>query len=474
MKNWKTLAGLFALLLALGGLATWDEWKTKKEETEKTESNKLTTTKLEDVEALAYDMAASEEGGPEAKPAVSMKLAKQEGKWQIVSPINWAAEQQAVDDLVKAVLDYKYESKVSTVKADWPKYGLDKPRRRLALTLKGGKEEIFFIGNNAPVGYSTYIASSKGDDVYAGSQYIGASTGKTMQDLREKKVLSLASSDVASVKIEKDKAPLVELVKKDGKFSITQPEQAAADALTVTNLIDDVTGVKATEFVDQPSKLDEAAFTRSKAAAIITLIDSKGTAHPITFANLKNGFYAAVDPSKAIFKLSDDTKGKVLKTFADLKDKKLFKFQSAQIFEVNIDGKIYKKVKDEWHTADDASKFDKEGKFSGKANEKPTSKNNIRSLLVDLEFAKAEETLASTSETAKKLPANPKHKIVLLGDHGSKVDIDVWLAGDNPEKVYVKTTGRDEVFKTARTVISSLSEQTAIMPGGSELEAPKG
>lgn len=473
MKNWKTMAALLLGLGVLGGLATWDEWKTKKEETEKSESNKWTTTKLEDVEAVDYEMAAADEG-PDKKPAVSLKIRKKDGKWVIVSPIEWQADQQAVDDLLKAVLDYKYETKVASAKADWGQYGLDNPRRKITLKLKGDKQETYVIGNNAPVGYSTYVASSRSEDVYAGSQYIGASTGKSMHDLRDKKILSLASSDVAGIKIERNKMPTVELSKKDGKYSLVQPQTTEADALAATNLADDLTQLKATEFVDAPPADQQKHFDKKSADAVVTLTDSKGGTQTLIFASLKNGFYLTLNPSKTLFKLADDAKGKVLKTVNDLRNKKIFSFQAAQINEVDVDGKAYQRVKEEWYTKDDAGKFDKDGKFTGKDADKPTSKANIRSLLVDLEFAKADETFPTTSEVAKKLPANPKHKIVLTPASGPKIDIDVWLAGDNPEKVLLKTSGKDQVFKAPRTVISSLSEQTAIMPAGSELENPKG
>ena len=112
-------------------------------------------------------------------------------------------------------------------------------------------------------------------------------------------------------------------------------------------------------------------------------------------------------------------------------------------------------------------KFDKEGKFTGKETEKPSVQSHVRGLLVDLEYAKAEDVLALNSETATKLPTSPKHRINLRFSASANVQpttIDIWLAGENPELIYVKYTGGKSLYKAKRSIISSLSEKTAVLP----------
>ena len=66
MRNWKQIAGLGALLLSLGGLATWDEWKTKKDEKEKETKGLALSIKPDSVIGIVLHSTGDSEGGDKA------------------------------------------------------------------------------------------------------------------------------------------------------------------------------------------------------------------------------------------------------------------------------------------------------------------------------------------------------------------------------------------------------------------------
>jgi hypothetical protein len=474
MKNWKTAAGLGVALLALGGLATWDEWKTKKEEKDKESTNLLTTIKPDQVKSFTFHSTGDADTDADKKPKapdptkiVDVAATKIDGKWQLTSPVKEAADQQTIQDLLKNITDYKYESEVASGADQWEMFGLKQPRRKIDLQLENGSITSIMVGINAPVGFAAYSATSQSDKVYTGSQHIATSMSKSLFDFRDKKLIGVSSSEIESLSMTVDKNPPLTLSKKDGKWTITSPENTEADTVQVNNLLDDLTGVKATEFIGKPSKEIADAFATKKVHAKLEFATAAGTKATLFLATPKEGLYASLDPATKIVKIGDEYKSKLIKSVNDLRNKKIFSFQSSEVDKVNIDSKVYKRVKDDWYAADDAAKFKEDGTFPGKETERPAAKGNVRGFLVDLEYAKAEELLPP--ETLKKLSPPPKNRIVLEFSAQSKkppLTVDVWQVNENPEQVYI-VAGNTRVAKAKKSILASMTE-ASVLPAAEE------
>ncbi len=470
MKNWKTAAGLAVAILALGGLATWDEWKTKKEEKDKETSNLLSELKPDQIKKFHYytvgdaetdgdKVATSTPADP--KKVVQVEASLNDNIWSLTSPVSEKADQQVIQDLLKNVLDYKYEKEVASTKDQWAQFGVSNPRRKIELETNDGKKTTIYVGINAPVGFSAYVATDKSEQVFAGSQHIATSMSKTLFDFRDKKLISASSSEVESVSLKVEGSKPIALAKKDGKWFLTSPENVEADTVQVNNFLDDLTSIKATEFVENASKDIKDSLIGSKAFTEVELTLVGGAKSHLVFGKPKTGFYASLNPNQKIIKISDDLTGKVSKNLNDLRNKKIFSFQSAQVESVEIDEKTFKRVKDEWYSLEDSSKFGVDGVFKGKENEKPTVRSHIRSFLVDLEYSKAENVITPDAADAKKLPKSPKNKFKLTFSEASKqapITIDVWQAADSPDMIYIRQSGSDKVFKAKSTVIASMND----------------
>lgn len=475
MQKWKQIAGLVTVLVGLGALATWDEWKTKNEEKEKETKGILLSIKPDSITGLRLKSSGDDTGGektPTAAPDpskitdVSLKL--NGGQWEITSPVTTLADQQVVTDLIKNLTDYKTESEVSKSKDQWAQFGLVNARREIEIETKDGKRVTFFVGLNTPVGFSVYTATSNADTVYAGSQYIATSTGKTLFDLREKKLLSGSASDVVGIKLTNKSGAKFEtltLTQSDNKWAIQSPMSAAGDAVSIKNFLDDLYAIKASEFFDSPSKDLLASLSEKNLFARLELT-KKDAPIILTVSQLKDGLYAQVAGSSSAAKLLDETRGKILKSAKDLRDKKIFSFGSSDVTKITIDGESFAKVATDWYRAEDAGKFSADGKFNGKAEEKPTGANHIRGLVVDLEYARAEDVFDASSDVAKNLPKAPKHRVILgLAPKEQDISIDVWTAQDNPEMIYIRRTGTPQIYKSKRSTIASLTPAKAVPVG---------
>jgi hypothetical protein len=479
MRNWKQIAALATVLAGLGALATWDEWKTKKEEKEKETKDILLAIKSESVKGLRLRSTGEAPADGEKTPnavgtgdVVDVTLKLQDNQWLITSPIQTLADQQVVSDLLKNITEYKTESEVSQSKEQWGQFGLTNPRRDIEIETSDGKKTNFYVGLNTPVGFSAYTATSLNSNVYAGSQYIVTSTGKTLFDLREKKILSGSAADLTGLKITAkiaQKLGAMTLNQTDGKWAIVSPLSVAADTVAVKNYLDDIFGMKAAEFFDQPSKEMLMKFGDKTLFGQIDLIKKDATVKLSVYED-KDALYARLDGSPTIFKLGQDARSKVLKTAKDLRDKRIFGFSTADVSKVTIDGEGFTKVANDWYKSEDAAKFASDGTFKGKTEEKPSITTHVRGLVVDLEYARAEDIFDGKSDVAKKLPKAPKHRVILgfASGTGQDVSIDIWTALDNPEMIYLRRSGSDQIFKSKRTVIASFTPASTA-PAGQEM-----
>lgn len=468
MKNWKTAVGLGVTLLALSGIATWDEWQTKKDEKDKETSNLLINWKPDQIKSFVFHTAGDSDTGGDKTPSTTPKESAKavdisaklvDGKWVVTSPVNETADQQVIQDLLKNITEYKFEKEIASGKDKWAQFGLAEPRRRIELENSDNSKLTIYVGMNAPVGFSTYVATSTSDKILTGSQYLATSLAKTLFDFRNKKLLSISTHEIDKVLLKAEAEKGIELAKADGKWQIKAPEAAEADSIQVNNFLDDITGLRAAEFVDKPTKDQIAGFAPTKTFASLTL-SVKDVAYQVKFAKINDTLFASIDPTKQVIKLGEDAKGKIAKKVNDFRNKKMFDFQSAQVETIEIDNKVYVRVSDEWYSKDDAAKFDATGKFPGKESDKPAPRKNIRGLLVDLEYAKAEAIFAADSIVAKKLPTAPKNRLKLTfntATNRAPMTIDIWQAGDIPDQIYVRSSGKSAVFMAKASIIASMS-----------------
>lgn len=489
----KKIIPLIVILVGLGALATWDDWKTKQEEKKKSDENMLFKFDIAAVESFEYfnngeaDGEHSDDTKKQKAAPLSMNLKKVDGRWLITSPVEAPADATTVENILKAVSDFKYEKVLSEAKSDWGQYGLTSPRRSLKITLSGQQPVTVFLGMNAPVGYSSYLATSQSDRVLLGGQHISASLTRTLFEMRDKAFVDFQTSDISKVVYQPEKGAALEFARVDGVFQIQQPEKFDTDSSTVTSFLDDLKSLRVAEFFDVPVKAQQERFASKAPLIRVSWTDSKGATKTILFSQGKDDLFASFDPKIQIVKLEANAKTKIIKSASDFRNKRVFRFMSAQAVELDIDGKIYKKVKDNWYSAEDAGKFNDKGDFLGKKDEEPKVKISARTLLIDLEYAKAEDFLALTDPVASSLNSPPKHKIVLRFNPESGLQpltIEAWVDPKNSEKYFIKHSSGSYIYRVTRGVLSSASEEASSganaktdktqAPGSLDLNAPPG
>lgn len=441
MKQLKTAGLLAAVLLVLGGLATWDEWQTKKDEKTKEAEKRLLAIEPEKVTALEF---LNQEG----KEPVDIAFEKKEGKWQILRPAGLRADQQAVDNLLTTLKDYKFEQVVDESGTNPGAFGLDKPRR--VIKLKSGETEtVLKVGSNAPVGYSVYAMVEGSPKVYIGSQYLAVSTGKSLHDMRDKALLAIDTTTIKTAELSRPGMPRIVLEKAEGAFAIIKPEVLPADQTSVRNFVDDVARASALAFEDSPSAATKKLFA-GKLLAEVRLIQQDGNETSVKFVEQAGKLKAWAGGNTPVAEINSEFKAKVLKTVQDFRDRKVFNLVGEKVAKAVVDGKTFEKKNGDWFAAGD--------------DKNPASK--VRALIVDLEFLKASEILQTNDPVVKESTASaPAHSLKLtLDGQAEALDVNVWEKKNSPESWVLKHSASKAAFVVGKSSISAIESATKDEP----------
>ncbi len=466
MKNIKLIVILTVLLFGLGGIATWDEWKTKEEEKETKGKNKLTLITPDQVTEFVYTAKPEEVAAATDGDILEIKLAKVDGVWMINHPIALAADSPAVENLLKSVSDYNYTSVVSTDKATWKNFGLENSSVKIRLKTLDGAETTLFFGSKAPVGYNSYLATSASDDVLMGSQHIAIAVTKTLHDLRSKAMVKIDESQIKSLEYNSLSGTDVSLVK-DGNSYKFAAGGAEPDVAYIRDFIDDLNFVKADKFIDNPDPALAEKFSNPEILVRLTF-EGKPDLN-LSFLSSADKMYARIGMGPSLIELPAEFSKNILKTNNDFRNRRIVPsaFMST-LSGVTIDGVFYKKITGSWFTGDEIAKAE-----GPDGSTKAKESSHVRPFVVDLEFAKTEDFYrADQPDFVKSLLAAPVHSVILESAAGDpkKITVDLYKHELIDDKYWVKVSGGPSGFLVAKSHFESItpSAKPAELPVGPE------
>ena len=203
------------------------------------ESAKPTTPAGEEAKQKVFSVTADKIAEIAVKPASGdpTVLQKADGSWQIVQPIQSAADDSEVSGLTSNLASLEIQRVVDDNPRDLKQYGLAQPRVDVGFKAAGDKgERHLLIGDKTATGGDLYAKLQNEKRVFLISAYLDSTFNKSAFDLRDKSVLKFDRNKVDSValaSLDKD----VQLAKRGEDWSLTKPVQAPADYGTVEGLI---------------------------------------------------------------------------------------------------------------------------------------------------------------------------------------------------------------------------------------------
>lgn len=306
------------VLLALVGTLYWSEHRKPKDETTVSADSSPAILKLDEGSITQVDL--------KKKDAPSIMLAKDSaGSWQITEPKKLTADQSTVSSMVSTLASLRSERVVEDKASDLNAYGLAQPAFEVDLSEKDNKNQKLLIGDDTPTGSAVYAMLAGDPRVFTIASYNKTSFDKSVNDLRDKRLLTVAADKITRLDLVKNNQT-IEFGRDKDEWQILKPKPLRADTLEVGNLVQKLTDARMdTSGSDASAKDAATAFAHGTPIAVAKVTDLGGT-QELQVRKDKDNYYAKSSVVEGAYKV-DSSLGQALdKGLDDFRNKKVFDF----------------------------------------------------------------------------------------------------------------------------------------------------
>ncbi|HJX96800.1 MAG TPA: DUF4340 domain-containing protein, partial [Candidatus Acidoferrum sp.] len=332
--------------------------------------------------------------------------------WKIVSPKEYRADQSTVSSFASALASLTSERLLDANASNPAQYGLADASYEVDVIEKDGAAHKLLIGDEAPAGNSSYAALGGDPRVFMLGSYNKTSLAKSLNDLRDKRLLVFEQDKLSRVELTAKKQD-IEFGRNKEQWQIVKPKPFRADDSKVEELIRKLADAKMDlSASDDDEKKAAAAFGSGTAVATAKVTDASGT-EELQVRKNKDDYYAKSSAVEGVYKVGNDLGTALDKTVDDFRNKKLLDmgFNDPEKIELHEGAKAYYLTKggSDWFSAD-GKKVDAIGaeSFVEKVRDLEASK------FVDAGFGAVELEVTATSNAGKTVE---KVLIAKDGDH---------------------------------------------------------
>ncbi|MBO0857546.1 MAG: DUF4340 domain-containing protein [Chloracidobacterium sp.] len=373
----------------------------------------------------------------------TINLENQNKKWVITQPISAAADESVMNSLIGDLVSARIDREFAASGGDLKQYGLSEPAVKLEIKLKSGQTHRVELGSRDEIGVSAYGKIDGSQKVAILPSSILNDSDKSLNDIRDRSVLGATQYELSSVKLANESGGF-ELEKKDSEWNIKSPVTGLADESSVTALLADITGAKATEIVSE-SVDDPAKYGLDKSKVSITARLNGGGERTVSIGSKVNdNYYAKVSDRPQLLKVDTLFYDKLNTKLASLRSKQIVKLNRDDLTKVYIKNSnltlVAEKKDNKWMVIEPAEKKDKEA--------------STFKIFTPLE-AQATEVVDKPSAAISAKLAKPAVEVHLTDKSGKTTTIKISSAdGDN---AYVKVEGRPEIYKVEKSTLDGLN-----------------
>ena len=316
MKTHSLLIAAFVLLV-LTGFLYWSGRHKPDEDTSKISADTPPAIlKLDENSITSLEL--------KKKDAEPVQLAKNSsGSWQITEPKQYRADQSAVSGVTSTLSSLNSETLVEDKASDLKVFGLDQPALEVDLTEKGNKSQKLLLGDDTPTSGGVYAMLAGDPRVFTVASYTKTSVDKSLNDLRDKRLLPVDADKVSRLEVIKKGAD-IEFGRNKDDWQILKPSPMRADSTEVGDLVRDLTNAKM-DLSGSDAKDAASKFNSGTQVATAKVTDESGT-QQLQVRKNKDDYYAKSSVVDGAYKV-DTSLGKDLdKKLDDFRNKKVFDF----------------------------------------------------------------------------------------------------------------------------------------------------
>jgi Domain of unknown function (DUF4340) len=425
MRGLRSTIALLVVLIGLGAYIYFVTWKTTSE---------TSTSKQEKVFAgVAADKI--EEMKVKSDKGDLTALKKENGNWQLVSPIGTRADESEASGIANALGQLEIVRVIDENPTDLKDYGLTTPRIEIEFKAAGDKDyRRLFIGEKSPTGSDLFAKRNDDKRVFLVAAYQETTLNRSTFELREKTLLKFEREKVDGIDLNAG-SQAVQLTKDNTDWKITRPLQVRADYGAVEGLIGRLqTAAMKSIVADKATPAELKKYGLDKPAASVDVKIGSAKATLLLGSKAEDNTVYARDAAKEMVVTIDSMLADELKKGADeYRRKDIFEFRpyNASRVELTRAGQTvaFEKAKGQGNDAPD-----KWRRVS--PNPADADKDKIDSLLSRLSNMRAASFVDASAAGAKAGVNMPALTVLAKFDDGKKeervtfgkVDTDVFAA----------------------------------------------
>lgn len=410
---------------------------------------KSLNAKPEETEKLAFTLQPSDITSLTlswpAKPAVpAIHFEQHGGNWQILEPVQTGGDQASLQSISNSISNARVSQTEPGTPDRLKAYGLETPAVSVDFKLQNGSKHTILLGNRDFTSIYAYAIIDGAKSVSLLPESLLVSVDKSLDDLRDRTVLHIASDSVASFELKNHSGDLAASKEKDG-WKFNKPAGPLGDSDNITSFLGAIGNAKLVDIKSETPD-DLAKYGLASPAITFTAADDKGATFTLLVGKKDGDDYFARDASRPhIFRIDDALYKKLSDTFTDLRDMKLVHFDASAIDHIEIHNSngaidLTRKSADEW-TID--SPADVKGKSA-----------SIWKVTSPLTDARADEVLDHPSADISAKLAKPAEEIGMTGKNGLK--ITVRFSKVSGDFVYAQSSGNASVYKLKKKTFEDL------------------
>jgi hypothetical protein len=303
------------------------------------------------------------------KDAPEIQLTKSGSDWKITEPKTFAADQSTISSMLSTISSLNADRLIDDKSSDLQRYGLDHPSLEVDVTEKDNKSQRLLLGNETPTGSAAYTALAGDARVFTVAGYHKTSLDKTLNDLRDKRLLTVSPDKISQLEIAGPNGD-IEFGRNKDEWQILKPKPMRADSYVVGGLVSKLTDARMDlSGSDSAAKESDSAFAKGTTVAIIKATDETST-EQLQIRKNKDQYYAKSSVVDGAYKINSDLADAVNKKLDDFRNKKLFDFGYGEPtkLEIHSGSKAYSLMRGGQDWWDNGKKIDEDSVSSVVSN----------------------------------------------------------------------------------------------------------
>lgn len=191
-----------------------------------------------------------------------LEIIKKEDQWMLKKPVEDLAAHDDVNGWIQSLTTEKSTEKIEPGDSfEWSTYGLDKPKSHVVVTSKTGQKIQLQISERKNFEGNSFIKKDEENVVYVGDSLWNALLEKSVQDLRDKRLLRESLGELEEVVITQGQE-LARFVIKEGQWMLKDRPHWKLDQNKTREIVNLIQEMKTQAFVleSEPTKAQRALY----------------------------------------------------------------------------------------------------------------------------------------------------------------------------------------------------------------------